>query len=397
MVSCAWVRFRYVSEMPVLRTCRLTRYYREADLSLPMTQANIKHHLLRPLDRRKTLIANQLAIVRALERLDERTFGNDALSIAAKSAKSLRKDGGKGFYKNPAYIQNQVALSKALYLSRRISRSEYVCFASEPVSTLNEERWLDGQFKNELHKIEEQIHAIDKESGLLPDRYWPNTHAPEEFQNRYNALETQYSAVIESHFRAALREFGLDDLANLRESNSEEFDRLRERGRRSIFHKSEHVHVLKDIVVRHEEEAFRAASAKVYTAGIILIGAALEGLLLIRCLRSKQTAIRTAGKLPKRQRPSHLADPSKWKFDALINICLSAGWLPCISTEYAQYAPATLADILREMRNRVHPGRCMRESPWSETDERDYKDAEAIYVTLRSKLLGRRSLTDTAP
>ncbi len=362
-----------------------------------MNQPSIKRHLLRPLDRRRRLIANQKVIVTALERLDDRAFGNSALPKFVSSAKSLRKDKGQGFYKDPVYVQNQVLLSKALYLSRRISRSQYVVFASMPVETLNEERLFDGKLDNELHEIREQIDALDKESGLPPDHYWPKGQAPEEFQNRYDVLETQYTAVVESHFIAALREFGLDDLADLRKSDTEEFDRLRERGRRSLFHKDEHVRVLKDIVVRHEEEASRAASAKAYTAGVILIGAALEGLLLIRCLRSKQKATRTAGTLPKRQRPLPSDDPSKWRFEALINTCLSAGWLPRISTEYAQYAPAALADILRNMRNFVHPGRCMRESPWSETDERDYKDAEAIYVALRSKLLGRRSLTDTAP
>lgn len=362
-----------------------------------MTQANIKSGLLSPLDRRKTLIANQKSISRALERLDARAFGTAALPIAAESAKSSRKDLGKGFYRQPVHVRKQVSLSKALYLSRRVSRPQYVCFASMAVEMLNEERWLNGQFGNELHEIEQQISTLDQESGLLPDQYWPKGQAPKEFQNRYDALETQYSAVIECHFIAALREFGLDDLADLRESNKEEFDRLRERGRRSLFHKSEHVQVLKDIVIRHEEEAFRAASAKAYTAGVILIGAALEGLLLIRCLRSKSKAIRTAGTLPRRRRPYSPDDPSKWTFETLIGVCLSAGWLPRISTEYVQYAPDALADILREMRNLVHPGRFVRERPWLETDERDYKDAEAIYVTLRSKLLGRRSLTDTAP
>lgn len=335
--------------------------------------------------------------MKALERLDDRVFGTAALPIVAKSAKSSRKDKGQGFYKDAVYVQKQVLLSKALYISRRISRSQYVVFACVPVETLNEERWLDGTFENELRRIQEQIDALDKESGLPQNHYWPRGQAPEEFQNRYDALEAQYSAVIESHFIAALREFGLDDLADLRESDTKEFDRLRERGRRSIFHKDEHVRVLKDIVVRHEEEASRAASAKAYTAGVILIGAALEGLLLIRCLRSKQKAIRAAGTLSRRQRPLPSDDPTKWKFETLISTCLSAGWLPRISTEYAQYAPASLADILRNMRNLVHPGRCMRESPWSETDERDFKDAEAIYVALRSRLLGRRSLTDTAP
>ena len=193
-------------------------------------------------------------------------------------------------------------LSEALYLSRRISRSEYVYFASSPVETINEECWLDGQFNDELHEIKQEIEAIDKEVALLPDQYWPKGQAPDEFRDRYNDLEGQYSAVIERHFMAALREFGLDDLANLRERSPEEFDRLRERGRRSLHHKGEDIPALKDIVVRHEEEASRTASAKAYTAGIILLGAGLEGLLLIRCLRSKRMAIRTASALPKKQR-----------------------------------------------------------------------------------------------
>lgn len=357
----------------------------------------IDYYLLKPLDRRRALMADQKAIASALERLDDRTLGNAVLPVIAKSAKALRRNGRQGLLKDPAYIKNQTALSEALYLSRRISRSEYVYFASSPVETINEERLIGGQFSDELREIEQKIEVIDKESGLLPNQFWPKGGAPEEFRGRYNALEEQYRAVIERHFTAALREFGLEDLANLRELRPEEFDRLRERGRRSLHHKGEDIPALKDIVVRHEEEASRAASAAAYAAGVLLLGAALEGLLLIRCLRSKRKAIRTASALPKKQRPQFPDDPTKWRLETLITTCLSAGWLPRISTGYAQYAPAALGDILRKMRNLVHPGRCLREKPWSETYERDYKDAEAIYVTLRSKLLGRRSLTDTAP
>lgn len=358
---------------------------------------NIDHYLLRPLDRRRTLMANQRAVVSALERLDDRTLGNAVLPAIAKSAKALRGNGSQRSLKDPAYIREQVVLSEALYLSRRVSLSEYVYFATSPVEMINDERWIDGQFNDELHEIRTELDAIDKESGLLPDQYWRKGQAPEGFRDRYNALQRRYSAVLERHFVAALREFGLDDLASLRERNPEEFDRLRERGRRSLHHKSEDVRALKDIVVRHEEEASRVASAKAYTAGVILLGAALEGLLLIRCLRSKRKAIRTASALPKRQRPQFPDDPSTWRLETLIATCLSAGWLPRISTAYGLYDPAALGDILRKMRNLVHPGRSVREKPWSETYERDYKDAEAIYVALRSKLLGRRSLTDTSP
>jgi hypothetical protein len=340
-------------------------------------------------------MADQKAIVSALERLDDRTLGNAVLPEIAKATQEVR--GSQGSLNDPAYIKKQVVLTEALYLSRRISRSEYVYFASSPIETINEECQLDGQFDDELHEIKQEIEATDKESGLLPHQYWPKGQAPDEFRSRYKALEGLYSEVIERHFMAALKEFGLDDLANLRERSPDEFDRLRERGRRSLHHKGEDIPALKDIVVRHEEDASRVASAKAYTAGIILLGAALEGLLLIRCLRSKQKATRTASALSKKTRPQFPDDPTKWRFETLIATCLSAGWLPRISTQYAVYPPADLADVLRNMRNLVHPGRCAREKPWSETDERDYRDAEAIYVTLRSKLLGRRSLTDTTP
>ncbi len=40
------------------------------------------------------------------------------------------------------------------------------------------------------------------------------------------------------------------------------------------------------------------------------------------------------------------------------------------------------------MRNYVHPGRHAQDRPWSETCERDYKDAKAIYVILLSKIIG---------
>ena len=358
---------------------------------------NIGHYLLKPLDRRKTLIADQKAIVRALEQLDDRTLGSAVLPGISKVVEDARRSGSQELWKDPSFARKQVVLSEALYKSRRISRSQYVYFASSSVETINEERWLDGKFNDELHEIKQKLEVMDKESGLLPDQYWPKDQAPDEFRSRYNALHKQYDAVIEQHFTAALKEFGVADLADLRERSPDEFDRLRERGRRSVHHKVEVIPALKDIVVRHEEEASRAASATAYAAGVILLGAALEGVLLIRCLRSKPKAIRTASALPKKQRPHFPDDPTKWWFETLIATCLSAGWLPRISTEYGLYDPAALADLLRNMRNLAHPGRCVRERPWSETDERDYKDAEAIYLALRSKLLGRRSLTDTAP
>jgi len=196
------------------------------------------------------------------------------------------------------------------------------------------------------------------------------------------------SIVYNRLFIDTLKEFGLHDLADLKEKDSEEFDRLRERGRRSSAHKNELDSIVRDIVVRYEQDARRAAKAKAYSAAVVSLGASLEGLLLLRCLRSRHKAIRFSKKLPKRLRPRFPEDLTTWTFNNLIQICFEAGWLPPISTNYANFNSAGLANLLRDMRNSIHPGRYAKDKPWSEIDERDFKDAYSIYVIMLSKLAG---------
>jgi hypothetical protein len=92
--------------------------------------------------------------------------------------------------------------------------------------------------------------------------------------------------------------------------------------------------------------------------------------------------------LPKRIRPStlNLKDPIAWHFETLIEVCYIAGWLPQFETDTIQFNSAGLAHLIRQLRNNVHPGRHLRERPWSEIEERDFKDAEAIYTILFNTL-----------
>jgi hypothetical protein len=93
-----------------------------------------------------------------------------------------------------------------------------------------------------------------------------------------------------------------------------------------------------------------------------------------------------ARSLPRRKQPRSPNDPATWTFENLIQVCMAAGWLPPVSTEVATYNPAGLAHLLRTMRNHIHPGRRVRERPWLEAEVGEYKDAEAIYVTLLATL-----------
>jgi hypothetical protein len=311
------------------------------------------------------------------------------LSRVVEVVSSARRDRRADSWKDQASARRSAALAQALYAARRISRQEYVIFATYPVEGVHEARLMDGQYDDDVRKIAKEMAALEEKYGLGPSEFWPIGQAPKAYQR----LSSQYDSAVDKRFVITLREFGLSDLADLRETNPDEFDRLRERGRRSVFHRDEVIPVLRDIVVQYETDARRAASARAYSAAVTLLGAGLEGLLLLRCLRSKRTALLVAGSLPKRLRPRSPDDPTTWSFETLIETCHTAGWLPPVSTSVAQYNAASLAHILRGLRNFVHPARRARERPWSEADEDDYRDAEAIYVVLMSNVVGTPSRT----
>ena len=342
----------------------------------------VRRYLLKPLSRRQQRVLDQTAYLEALSRLDDRVVGEDILEQLRDAVSSTRSIAPSQRWTDPAEVARRVAFAKALYASRRISLHEYVIFAISPVEFLHDERWIEGHYDDELKPISQTIEKIEKEHGLGPDEYWLRGQGPKE----HISLNRQYEASIEEKFVEMLREFGLDDLADLKEQSPKEFELLRERGRRSVFHKDEYIPAIKDVVIQYEKEAHDSSTVGAYSAAVTSLGAGVEGLLLLRCLRSPHKASRISKALPKRLRPRAPDDSSTWSFETLVEVCLAAGWLPSIETEIARYDTAALAHVLRLMRNYVHPGKRARERPWSQTDEQEYRDAEAIYSVLISTL-----------
>ena len=348
-----------------------------SDIERELRRAPLKSLVHQPQD-----VAERRALVAALERLDKRALEQDVLVEVREVLAKSGRDKSSGTLGDPGRAAELVASARVLYGARLFSRQEYVFHAVSWVEGVNDARWLDGAFNSELDPIREEIDAIERRHGLNEDEDWPREEGPEE----YRCLIDKYDAILDKKLLAALREFGLDDLAHLKEQDPEEFDRLRERGRRSVFHGDEHALAIRDIVVRFEQDARRAASAKAYSAAVISLGAGVEGLLLLRCLRSPVKASRVAKRLPKRIRQRYPDEPATWTFEALIEVCLKANWLPTVETSFALYDTARLAHMLRLMRNYVHPGKYAKEKPWSETDQRDYQDADHIYIILLSTL-----------
>jgi len=342
----------------------------------------INRLVLRPLRRRRRHSVGEKAVREALERLDQRASGEALLPGVVEELERARRQPVPTSHKDPKFVGRSIAIARALFAARRISRQEFAFYAMLPLESLHETRILNGEYEGELKPLSEAIEATRRAHGLLRGQYWRRGQGPEE----YEQLNRRYEAVLDTTLTRMYLEFGLDDLAGLAREDPEKLARLRERGRRAVFHKDEIRAALHDIVIRYEEDARRAAGAEAYSAAVTLLAAGLEGILLLKCLNSKAKAFRVASALPKNQRPSN-DDPTRWTYETLIETCFRAGWLHPVSTPLAQYDPAGMAHALRRMRNYVHPGRRARERPWIDTEKDDYDDAEAIYVALASRFL----------
>ncbi|MCC4118645.1 hypothetical protein LLG90_25120 [Aromatoleum toluclasticum] len=339
----------------------------------------VRRALLKPLEKRKAVSAEREAVDAALNLLDARAIAGAYLPELAKRHKAAREQRSSDSWKNVDSARNTIALALGMFVARGISAQEYAFMVAIAAEGVHDGRISDDAYP-EVVKIMAKIRSVEVAQGLGPDDFWAVGEGPCEFERLNQELE----AATERRFVETLRELGVDDLADLYVADRQEFDRRRERGRRAFFHKDEVVPSLMDVVMRYESEAKRAASAGAYTAAVTLLGAAVEGLLILRCLRSPTKAKRIAASLPREKRPRALDGPTKWKFDTLIETCLAAGWLPQIPTSITTILPGGLAHSLRQMRNYVHPGKVAEERPWIEVDQVEYTSAEAIFTTISS-------------
>ncbi len=257
----------------------------------------LKKLILKPLVRRRPNTADRKALISAFERIDDLAIGGALLKQLQDVVKDLQQPkSSRGMFDIDS-AKKQIALASALYQSRQISREEFVFFSVFPVDRIFDERMFDGVYDDKFGHINEALDKIRKEYGLKDDEDWNVGEGPAE----YTILNKKWEAVWNKLFLKCLREFGLDDFAYLIRTNRDKFNELRERGRRALSHRDELSLVVEDIVIRYEEDAKRAAKAKAYVAAVVSLGAGLEGLLLLRCLRSKHKAISVAKKVATRQ------------------------------------------------------------------------------------------------
>lgn len=338
---------------------------------------NVRQRFLRPLGRRCNSPASLEQIEAAFRELEERAFAISLLPKLSNQSKLDREKRPNASWKDARTATSRIEMAIALYLARRISYQEYIFMVSQAAEGVLDGRITDKAYPTlerlscKMQQFEKDLESNDVGSGA------PGTEPAE-----YTRLNKRWEKEADRLLASTFRELGAHDVAGHFERDRVGFDLLRERGRRSFFHKDDFVPALVDTIRRYEAEARAAAQASAFTAAVTLLGAAMEGLLLLRCLRASAKAIDAAKGLPKKFQPKDPVSPKRWTLENLVQVCLHAGWLPRIDTPTLSIRPDGLADLLRKARNQIHPGRVCSDRPWIQTDRREFDDAELIYTTL---------------
>jgi len=113
------------------------------------------------------------------------------------------------------------------------------------------------------------------------------------------------------------------------------------------------------------KEALRCEEAKAYLAGCVMLGSALETILILMISLYDDEADRT-GKAPLyKGKPKPLL---KWDLIELIAVAKAAGWLPAgmelgDDWDWKKARVGDFAEVVRMVRNLAHPARYLKDHP----------------------------------
>jgi hypothetical protein len=317
----------------------------------------------------------------ALEHMRVRVEGERALSKSLAALLSIRGVDRRHPENAKKALPVNTQLAKALFAAGRLTMAEFVFYCTFPIASYQERLWLDGTYDEELAPIEETLRGIEAKHGLQSTQYWPRGQSPIEHQ-----LENKkYEEILDRKEVELFQEFAPSTLANLRRDNPKEFWNLYERGRRSVFEKTDHIASVIDLIEVYETEAHKCANSEAYYAANVMIGSAMEARILLECLRQRSRIRSSIQELPKRRRPRN-DNPLNWTLENLIEVANQAGWLPNIEEDEVIHVVYGWAHRLRALRNLLHPGRHAIDRPHVKLGKEEWQDALAAYTALRHSL-----------
>jgi hypothetical protein len=137
------------------------------------------------------------------------------------------------------------------------------------------------------------------------------------------------------------------------------------------------------------DEAEKCYESKAYFAGCVMLGSALEAILLIMVSQYPEE-INKLKTFPKRR--GKTTAPINWSLSDLLHIAAELKWLPCKlkrTDDYSSPEQGAIDDdarIIQEIRNIVHPGKYLRSYPALEITEQHFSHAFQILEVIINRL-----------
>jgi hypothetical protein len=334
----------------------------------------------------------------ALDHIRSRVTGEISLKSTLKEFEDGVRARRQGLATDEEILPTKIKMASALFDTGRLTKAEYVFQCGYPLVSLHDKQFIDGRYDTDLAPISERMDAIRKQYGLAPDEDWLVSDFPVEY-----ALEDKkYEAILNEKEGEVFCKFAPPALLSLFANDADEFWKLYERGRRSVFDASDHLASIIDLIEMYEGEAAKCAAVEAYYAANAMLGSASEARILLECLRQPTKAKAIVRKLPSKRRPRK-SDPLDWTLNNLIDVATLAGWLPNIDDEEVVHVVSGWAHRLRTMRNFLHPGRHVLDRPHAHFGKEEWLDAWSAYTAMRHsiemarKKVHKRSIKSQAP
>jgi hypothetical protein len=139
------------------------------------------------------------------------------------------------------------------------------------------------------------------------------------------------------------------------------------------------------LIKGYQREVDGCTRAQAYHAACIILGAQVEGMLLGMCCLRENEVRKWFADLPASQRPKNSIN--QWDLATLSRVARDLKWLPARHHPRAHTKVGDWVDVLREIRNLVHPGKHIRDYPKVRIGRLHLSDAQAVCGAVERYLL----------
>jgi hypothetical protein len=243
------------------------------------------------------------------------------------------------------------------------------CFLSSAITHEHDKLCDNGHYDNLLQPLLQKIDEERIKHGLQDDEDWGVNEAPQEVE----VLRKKFDNLLDAELVKRFKHYGLNEFANLLESNKKGFDQRINNIKTQLFNKRKDLDL---IFIKFEAEAQCCAEISAFNAAAIMLSAAIEGVLLEVGMKNRDFFEGYMKFNKSRKKKKYFLSLT---LSELITIFESMKLFPF---DKENSVPGKMLSLTKDIRNLVHPGRRMS-SKIHDITENEYNFLFKVYMELK--------------